>query len=577
MWVIIRDFMNLFFIFGLVYIGFKMILNSSDSNTRRWLVNLIIAALLINFSLFFTKVVVDVSNQLAAQIAVAAFDQDTETPSKTYRIDMAGSFMNRMNITSVFSQNKNVAPGADDRPANAGLGYIFFTAILFLVTAFVFAAGGLLLTIRFALLNLFLVLSPIMFIGWILPPVSDLMSRYWKAFLGRAFFAPVYLLFIYFSLTILDGFQNQIGTKSAFSSVTQSGSGQVTAIDNSIPFFILVIIFMIASLVIAQKMGADGAGQAVSLGRSLSKKAGRLTTQAAGASSFGLAARVGRSSAGALGNAATSNNNRVGRFINKSAQGSGLSAFAARRAQDTASVAANASFDVRGIGGVGKSLGIGEGKKGGFKKGMEEREKSEKDRAKKYAYNDQAYDDHFTLDEAGNRVSVRAEFDEYTNLQDRRNETFQRLAASKDEQERMQLHEQVTSLNAEVSAMENVPPLNQQQIAALPPAEAARRERLVEFNRARAAARANYGQRLYAANLETRFDGIPLIGQLNLPVVGRVMRSQERTNAASEIVKQAGQSPQEAFIRNFLNQAENNNQGAAGGGAPAAGNGGGNP
>jgi hypothetical protein len=40
-WIIIRDFVNMAFIFGFVYIGFKMILNSNDSNTRRWLVNLL--------------------------------------------------------------------------------------------------------------------------------------------------------------------------------------------------------------------------------------------------------------------------------------------------------------------------------------------------------------------------------------------------------------------------------------------------------------------------------------------------------------------------------------------------------
>src|SRR5690606_21957837 len=33
-WVIIRDFMNLAFIFGVLYIGFKIILNSDDSQTR---------------------------------------------------------------------------------------------------------------------------------------------------------------------------------------------------------------------------------------------------------------------------------------------------------------------------------------------------------------------------------------------------------------------------------------------------------------------------------------------------------------------------------------------------------------
>ena len=72
-WVTVRDIFNLGFIFGLIWIGFKMILNSDDSGTRRWLVYLIMAALLVNFSLFITKFVVDVANITAAQIAQNGF------------------------------------------------------------------------------------------------------------------------------------------------------------------------------------------------------------------------------------------------------------------------------------------------------------------------------------------------------------------------------------------------------------------------------------------------------------------------------------------------------------------------
>ena len=44
LWVSVRDMFNLTFIFGLVYLGFKMILNSDDSNTRRWLIHLLLSS-----------------------------------------------------------------------------------------------------------------------------------------------------------------------------------------------------------------------------------------------------------------------------------------------------------------------------------------------------------------------------------------------------------------------------------------------------------------------------------------------------------------------------------------------------
>ena len=68
LWEIIRDLFNLAFIFGLIYLGFKTILRIDESQTRKTLGMIIIAALLINFSLYTTKVVIDFSNLLAFEI-----------------------------------------------------------------------------------------------------------------------------------------------------------------------------------------------------------------------------------------------------------------------------------------------------------------------------------------------------------------------------------------------------------------------------------------------------------------------------------------------------------------------------
>lgn len=64
-WRIIRDFSNIFFILVLLYIAIKMIVGLGQAEGRRMIVNVIIAALLINFSMFMTKVVIDSSNILA--------------------------------------------------------------------------------------------------------------------------------------------------------------------------------------------------------------------------------------------------------------------------------------------------------------------------------------------------------------------------------------------------------------------------------------------------------------------------------------------------------------------------------
>src|SRR4051812_35738977 len=62
-WTAVRDVANMLFIFALLYTAIMTIFGKGDY--KRTILNLIIAALLINFSLFFTKVIIDAANLLS--------------------------------------------------------------------------------------------------------------------------------------------------------------------------------------------------------------------------------------------------------------------------------------------------------------------------------------------------------------------------------------------------------------------------------------------------------------------------------------------------------------------------------
>jgi hypothetical protein len=68
LWEVMRDIFNLLFIFGLIYIGFVTILKADSSGTKKMLASIVAAALLINFSLYITKIIVDFTNLGAYQI-----------------------------------------------------------------------------------------------------------------------------------------------------------------------------------------------------------------------------------------------------------------------------------------------------------------------------------------------------------------------------------------------------------------------------------------------------------------------------------------------------------------------------
>lgn len=349
-WTLIRDFVNMTFIFGLVYIGFRMILESNDSQTKHWLATLIMAALLINFSLFITKAIIEVSNQFAVVILESGFTVTEEDGRK--EVNIGGTLMDSMGLSStlgiVTSQN------GEGLPEGQGLLYIAGTGTMFMVAGFVFAVGGVLLIIRFAVLMFYLVLSPVLFLGWILPPLSGSMNKYWRKFLGESFFAPVYVLMLYFSFKILDGMQQsiQFGRENMDAGALMSGSGAevIDASQSVLPFFILTCFFLIGSIVVSQRMVGDISNKAINVSHRFRQRAQRATGRWTARQTAGRAIRSAGMDAS---NAESSLNRRIAtmsqggatsraaaRFLDRTA-GAGL------RGVQNASVAGSESYNAR--------------------------------------------------------------------------------------------------------------------------------------------------------------------------------------------------------------------------------------
>lgn len=353
LWTLVRDIFNLTFIFGLVYIGFKMILRSDDSGAKKTLVSIILAALLVNFSLFFAKAIVDFSNIAATQIAQGF---PSSTPGE---YDVSSKFMQTLGLSSIWGTDgkflENVATGQGN-----GIGYIFGTMVIFIITAFVFFAGAILLLIRFVVLNLYLIMSPIMFLGWVFPNLSGASKKYWNDFLNRAFFAPAYLLILYFAFYILQEFNTKTAGKESYAMIFsgENPGGNM----NILPYFVITCIFLLAAVVVAQKMSVEGANWAISFSKNMT---GRLA--------FGLPALVAQKTVGAGFNRAANseflrrNSNSVGgRTAIRLSRNIADRSFDARHALNK--IPKNSHFD----------FSFGEGGKAGHVTALKEREKWDK-------------------------------------------------------------------------------------------------------------------------------------------------------------------------------------------------------
>ena len=167
-WAILRDLGNLIIIFVLLVIGIATILRYTSYGYKQLLMKLIVVALLLNFSLFFTKFIVDIGNILSYQF----YDKITEETPNCNRADssdgcLSDSFIDKLKVTTIYNINTGFAGVAtttntSNTNSTVLLGKLSFGQILLsgvmgsiflLITAFVFFAAGILLLIRFVVLS----------------------------------------------------------------------------------------------------------------------------------------------------------------------------------------------------------------------------------------------------------------------------------------------------------------------------------------------------------------------------------------------------------------------------------------
>ena len=361
-WKVIRDVANMTFIFVLLYAAIKTILGIG-SDTKKLIVNIVVVAILINFSLFFTKVVIDASNILAVTFydAIAPGALTGTATGLLGKTGIADSLMQPLNLTSIW----NTTGLSGTKILTVGI----MGTIVTLIAAFVFFAIALMFIIRFVVLIFVLILSPIAFIAFILPQAEKYRKQWVDALTGQAFFAPIYFMLTWIVIVVSRGLLPSTGGSMADAlsgTIGASSQAQAPTADELqiLLNFIIMIALLISSLMIAKEW-ANKAGGAVS---GITKWA----TGAAGGATLGLAGRFGRGTFGRAGGALSESEG-----LKDAVAKGGVKGMAARLALATTRKTAGYSFDVRGTG-IGDVLDAGKAQKGGFTKDLEEKIKAEK-------------------------------------------------------------------------------------------------------------------------------------------------------------------------------------------------------
>lgn len=268
-WSTFRDIANMSFIFIILYIAISTILGTGV-NMRKTLVRVVIVALLLNFSFFFTKIVVDASNILT----VGFYNQIINTPCTPDggqpAGDLGSAFMCQMGLATVW--NADIINDVVGNAVGLEIGTILVRGVMgslfFLIAAFVFLAASLMFLARLVTFIFLFTLSPLAFGAMALP--NDEYSNKWKEpLIKNSIFAPAFMLAIWAALKVLGGINQILFPNGRNLNLTEALIGRVGGVSQNagqvFMNYAIVIAMIIGALIVAEKFGAYGAGAAIKI------------------------------------------------------------------------------------------------------------------------------------------------------------------------------------------------------------------------------------------------------------------------------------------------------------------------
>lgn len=317
-WKVLRDVGNIILIFGFIAIGLATILDIQSYGAKKMLINLIIVAVTVNFSLFAARAIIDVGNVFAYQF----YSQMTQTAGGAPAEDLfnptdqgvSNAIMGMVDLQTFYSTDQSVV---------RGLSFVefIFGALLFIIAAFVLFALAFMLIARFVILVFLMILSPMGFIGLIVPSMEGMAKKWWSTLISQSAVAPVLLLMVLISVTLMttgqgDGIFGNTGGGSYAKGFTPGASeSDWEGTASMILGYLISMGLLMASLIIAKQAGAFGANFAISTSRRITGIA--LSPISAPSRAIGNALARNTASGALRAAGAAYNNNIVGGTVRK--------------------------------------------------------------------------------------------------------------------------------------------------------------------------------------------------------------------------------------------------------------------
>jgi hypothetical protein len=289
-WTIVRDLCNMFFVLILLIIAFATILHLPDYGIKQLLKRVIIFAILINFSKMICGLVVDF-----AQVVMLTFVNGFK--------DIGGG-----NMITLLGMNQLLAldQGSISDPAKKAdfwnvVGSYFLAWIYVIIMLVVMVALLGTLIFRIVMIWIYVILSPLAYLGAVVPATKNIWSTWWKQFGQNVITGPLLAFFIWLSLATLGQFtdsdNNAFLTDNGFNVPDAGSAPEVgsTPVGTSAHMMRLGVslALLIGGLMVSKSFGgAIGGAAAASASKMLSGGAGWMKKKSLGLAKRGAVATV---------------------------------------------------------------------------------------------------------------------------------------------------------------------------------------------------------------------------------------------------------------------------------------------
>lgn len=277
-WGSVRDIANVFFIFILLWVAIRTVLGIT-SDTKKLVLQVVLAALLINFSAVVARVIIDSGNVLTLMFWENA--KGTKPDGTTNNIgERIVSGVKLQSIIGAVTPPPGIAPeGVVDttkttvpnQPKLRDLGFWSIIiqglgAVVYMLIIFILLITASVLFLRRALYLVFLILvSPFAFLIYAFSGLSGGAKKWLDELLCQTYFAPVFMIFFSVSIMVVE----KMGELYM--------AGPIT-LPAQITFFVISSALMYFSLIAANSLGCTG-GTAIS--QWAGKKMSNMSTNSA--------------------------------------------------------------------------------------------------------------------------------------------------------------------------------------------------------------------------------------------------------------------------------------------------------